>query len=133
MTDIYFTTYYAPGRYDDKSDFLDLSSYDFTENYVQSRLREVTYDGGIYMLPMDYNALGITYNKTLLDENGWKLPTSFKELEELAPKVEEAGYTLCRDQLQYPGFGFQFLWRYCLQWKACRHLTAITHRHPCSR
>ena len=109
MTDIYFTTYYAPGRYDDEADFLDLSSYDFTGEYVQSRLREVTLNGGIYMLPMGYNALGITYNKTLLDENGWELPTSFKELEELAPKVEEAGYTLCLDQLQYPGFGFQFL------------------------
>lgn len=109
MTDIYFTTFYAPGRYDDKSDFLDMSGYDFTGNYVQSRLREVTFDGGIYMLPMGYNALGITYNKTLLDKNGWKLPTSFKELEELAPKVEKAGYTLCLDQLQYPGFVFQFL------------------------
>ena len=109
MTDIYFTTYYVPGRYDDKADFLDLSGYDFTGDYVQSRLREVTLDGGIYMLPMGYNALGITYNKTLLDKNGWKLPTSFKELEELAPKVEEAGCTLCLDQLQYPGFGFQFL------------------------
>ena len=109
MTDIYFTTYYVPGRYDDKSDFLDLSGYDFTGNYVQSRLREVTLDGSIYMLPMGYNAIGITYNKTLLDKNGWELPTSFKELEELAPKVKEAGYNLCLDQLQYPGFGFQFL------------------------
>ena len=109
MTDIYFTTYYSPGRYDDKADFLDLSSYDFSGEYVQSRLREVTLDGGVYMLPLGYNALGITYNKTLLDKNGWKLPGSFKELEELAPKVEEAGCTLCLDQLQYPGFGFQFL------------------------
>ena len=59
MPDIYFTTYYVPGRYDDKEDFLDLSGYDFTGDYVQSRLREVTLDGGIYMLPMGYNALGI--------------------------------------------------------------------------
>lgn len=109
MTDIYFTTYYTPGRYEDKEDFLDLSGYDFSGNYAQSRLREVTLDGGIYMLPMGYNALGITYNKTLLDKNGWTLPTSFQELEALAPKVEAAGYTLCLDQLQYPGFGFQFL------------------------
>ena len=109
MTDIYFTTYYVPGRYDDKSDFLDLSGYDFTGNYVQSRLREVTLDGGVYMLPMGYNALGITYNKTLLDKNGWELPTSLKELEKLAKKVKKAGYNLCLDQLQYPGFGFQYL------------------------
>lgn len=109
MPDIYFASYYTPGRLDDEADFIDLSSYDFTENYVQSRLREVTYDGGIYMLPLVYNALGITYNQTLLDKNGWELPTSLEELEALAPKVEAAGYTFCRDQLQYPGFGFQYL------------------------
>ncbi len=109
MTDIYFTSYYTPGRLDDKADFIDLSSCDFTENYVQSRLREVTYDGGIYMLPLSYNASGITYNKTLLDKNGWELPTSLEELEELAPKVEAAGYTFCLDQLEYPGYGFQYL------------------------
>lgn len=109
MTDIYFTTNYAPGRFDDKSDFLDLSTYDFTGNYVQSRLREVTLDGGVYMLPLGYNALGITYNKTLFDKNGWKLPTNLEELEKLAKKAKKAGYNLCLDQLQYPGFGFQFL------------------------
>lgn len=109
MTDIYFTTNYAPGRFDDKSDFLDLSTYDFTGNYVQSRLREVTFDGGVYMLPLGYNALGITYNKTLFDKNGWKLPTNLEELEKLAKKAKKAGYNLCLDQLQYPGFGFQFL------------------------
>lgn len=64
MTDIYFTSFYTPGRYDDEEDFLDLSAYEFTDNYTQSRLREVTYDGGIYMLPQGYSALGITYNKT---------------------------------------------------------------------
>ena len=44
MTDIYFTSFYTPGRYNDADDFLDISSYDFTNNYTQSRLREVTVD-----------------------------------------------------------------------------------------
>lgn len=109
MTDIYFTTYYTPGRYDDKADFLELSGYDFTGNYVQSRIREVTYDGGVYMLPMGYNAIGITYNKTLLEKNGWELPENLEEMAELKAKVEKAGYTFCRNQLQYPGFGFQYI------------------------
>ena len=59
MPDIYFATYYTPGRYDDANDFLDLSAYDFTGNYTQSRLREVTNAGAVYMLPLGYNALGI--------------------------------------------------------------------------
>ena len=109
MPDIYFTTYYTPGRDDDTADFLDLSGYDFTGNYVQSRLREVTYNGGVYMLPLAYNALGITYNKTLLEKNGWTLPTNLSEMEELKTEVEDAGYTFCANMLQFPGSGFQYL------------------------
>ena len=45
------------------------------------------------MLPSLYNCYGITYNKTLLEQHGWKLPTSFTELEELADKAKEAGVT----------------------------------------
>lgn len=109
MTDIYFTTYYSPGRYHDAADFLDLSSYDFTGNFAQSRLREVTDEGSVYMLPLAYNAMGITYNKTLLDANGWTLPTNLEELAALKTQVEDAGYVFSRCQLQYPGYGFQFL------------------------
>lgn len=109
MTDIYFTTYYTPGRYDDANDLIDLSAYDFTGNFTQSRLREVTVDGGVYMLPLGYNALGITYNKTLFEKNGWDLPQNLDELEALRDKAEAAGYIFCRDQLQYPGYGFQYL------------------------
>jgi raffinose/stachyose/melibiose transport system substrate-binding protein len=76
LPDIYSTTYYTPSRTDDEGDFLDLSGYDFMDNYTPSRLRDVSYNGGIYMLPMGYSAIGITYNKTLLDANGWTLPTN---------------------------------------------------------
>ena len=109
MTDIFFCTYYTPGRSDDASDFLDLSSYSFTDSYAQSRLREVTNDGAVYMLPLGYNALGITYNKTLLEKHGWTLPTNLAELEDLKAKADAAGVIFCRDQLQYPGYGFQYL------------------------
>ena len=109
LTDIYFTTFYSPKAEDVSDQLLDLSGYDFTDNYIQSRLREVTSNGGIYMLPLYYSCFGITYNKTLLDKNGWDLPTSLKEVEELAPKVEEAGYNLCLDMYQFPGYGFQYL------------------------
>ena len=109
MPDIFFNTYYVPGRYDDEGDFLDLAGYGFTDNFVQSRLREVTLDGAVYMLPMSYNALGITYNKTLLEKHGWTLPTSLTEMEKLKEKAEKAGVVFCRDQLQFPGYGFQYL------------------------
>ena len=109
IPDIYFTTYYNSGTEDVSDQFLDLSKYDFVDNYVPARLNDVTVDGSVYMLPLAYNCLGITYNKTLLDKNGWKLPTSLKEMEELAPKVKKAGYHFALAQLQYPGFGFQYI------------------------
>lgn len=109
LPDIYCTTVYAPGRQDLSGKLLDLSGYGFTDNYQEARLREVTENGAIYLLPSYYTCIGITYNKTLLEKNGWELPKSFKELEELAPKVKEAGYQLALNQTQYPGYGFQYM------------------------
>ena len=109
LPDIYFATTYVPGRQDDAADFLDLSGYDFTGNFAQSRMREVTYEGGVYMLPLGYNALGITYNKTLLEKHGWTLPATFADLEDLKVKCEEADVIFCRNQAGSPGYGFQYL------------------------
>ena len=50
MTDTFFNTVYTPGHLGDENDFLDMSGLDFTDNYVQSRLREVTPNGGAVSL-----------------------------------------------------------------------------------
>ena len=77
LPDVCTLTYYDP-RIDLVSDkLLDLSGYDFTDNYVESRLQDVFDNGAIYLLPSVYNCYGITYNKTLLREHGWELPNSF--------------------------------------------------------
>ena len=109
LPDICTQTYYKPDVVDVSDKMIDLSGYDFTDNYVESRLKDVSDDGALYMLPSLYNCYGITYNKTLLEKNGWKLPTSFTELEELADKAKEAGVTLCMAQIQYPGSAFQYV------------------------
>lgn len=57
MTDIFFNTVYTPGHLDDENDFLDMSGLDFTDNYVQSRLREVTPNGGAVSLDVARSAL----------------------------------------------------------------------------
>ena len=81
LPDVCTLTYYDP-RIDRVSDkLLDLSGYDFTDNYVESRLQDVFDNGAIYLLPSTYNCYGITYNKTLLKKYGWELPNSFAELE----------------------------------------------------
>jgi len=111
MPDIYsasvFTSAQRQSELPDR--LIDLAGYSFTNNYVQARLREVTENGAIYMLPSYFSCIGITYNKKILADNGWELPKSMKEVEELAPKVREAGYNLCLNQLQFPGYEFQYL------------------------
>ena len=109
LPDVCTLTYYDPQIDLVSNKLLDLSGYDFTDNYVESRLQDVFDNGAIYLLPSTYNCFGITYNKTLLREHGWELPNSFTELEELAAKAKEAGVDLCLPQIQYPGYGFQYL------------------------
>ena len=109
LPDICTLTLYDPELLDLSDRMLDLSGYAFTDNYVESRLKEVSDDGAIYMLPSAYNCFGITYNKTLLEKHGWTLPQSFRELEQLAKEAEKAGVQLCLPQIQYPGYGFQYL------------------------
>ena len=109
LPDICTLTQYSPDVLDVSDKMLDLSGYAFTDNYVESRLRDVVANGAIYLLPSHYSCLGITYNKTLLERHGWSVPTSLNELEELAEKAAQADVQLCLDQLQYPGYGFQYL------------------------
>ncbi len=108
MPDIYTTTVYFPGQEDLSDSLIDLSSYDFTNGYTEARLRDVSDNGAIYLLPTAYNCTGITYNKTLLEKHGWKLPTTFAELEDLAAKAKEAGVNLALHQSVLPGYGFQY-------------------------
>lgn len=109
LPDICTQTVYDPDINDVSDKMIDLSGYDFTDNYIEARLQDVSDDGAIYMLPSAYSCIGITYNKTLLEEHGWSLPKSFADLENLAAEAKEAGVQLCLAQTEYPGYGFQYM------------------------
>ena len=127
VPDIYFTTVYAKGT-DFSETLLDLSAYPFTDNYSESFLRSVREDDGVFLLPICYNAIGITYNKNLFEEHGWTLPNNMDELADLKTKAEEAGCDFSLTQLNLPGYGFQYFFNVAsagwfstlegLQWQA---------------
>ncbi|PIO96532.1 Extracellular solute-binding protein family 1 [uncultured Pleomorphomonas sp.] len=48
------------------------------------------YDGKLYALPKTYETLGIFFNQTFFDKNGWKAPTTIAELEALADEALKA-------------------------------------------
>ncbi len=110
LPDICIQTVFSTGNSNVSETMIDLSGYDFTDNYFESMLKDVTEDdGAIYMLPSAFTCFGITYNKTLLQKHGWDLPNSFSDLEKLAEQTKEVGVQLCQAQIQYPGYGFQYL------------------------
>lgn len=69
----------------------DLSEYSFTNRFSTAVLDQVAIDGGIYLLPVNYAMYGIFYNKTLMEEHGWTLPSNFAELEALCQDIRNEG------------------------------------------
>ena len=49
------------------------------------------YNGKLYALAKTYETLGLFFNKTLFDKNGWKAPTTIAELETVAEEAKKAG------------------------------------------
>jgi raffinose/stachyose/melibiose transport system substrate-binding protein len=50
-----------------------------------------TFDGKLYALPKTYETMGLWYNKTLFDQNGWAAPKTISELETIADAVKAMG------------------------------------------
>jgi raffinose/stachyose/melibiose transport system substrate-binding protein len=48
-------------------------------------------DGELYSLPLTYESMILIYNKTLFEENGWQVPTTWAEMETLAATIKAAG------------------------------------------
>lgn len=74
-----------------KERLLDLSGCDFVNGFSTSLLDQVAIDGGVYLLPVSYSMYGIYYNKTLMEEHGWSVPSNVDELEALCGEIRAAG------------------------------------------
>ncbi len=56
-------------------------------------------DGKMYLAPLFFETEGFIYNKTLMQENGWDIPTTWDELIALAEKCDEENISV----LSYAG------------------------------
>ena len=61
----------------------DLSDQPWVESISDEALECVTLDGKVVGMPFTMAGEGIVYNKTMFQENGWEIPTTFSELESL--------------------------------------------------
>lgn len=69
-------------------------------------------DGKTYLAPMFYSPCGLFYNATLLEENGWTVPTTWDEMWELGDKALEQGIYL----FTYPTTGYFDAFFYALMY-----------------
>lgn len=61
----------------------------------ETRKESCVYNDKLYGLQI-WNASPeyvMVYNKTLFEENGWEVPTTYDELKELCGKIQDAGIT----------------------------------------
>ncbi|MGN0577403.1 MAG: 5'-nucleotidase C-terminal domain-containing protein [Ruminiclostridium sp.] len=78
--------------------YLDLTGEEFINNFYLTSLDTcVNSDGGLYFLPGPANMYGIIYDKTVLDENGWKAPESYSEFIELIHTIDNSGLTVIEE------------------------------------
>lgn len=90
IPDIFITSMILDGELA-KERLLDLSGYDLVNGFSTSVLDQVAIDGGVYLLPVSYAVYGIYYNKTLMEERGWAVPSNVEELEALCGEIRAAG------------------------------------------
>ena len=90
IPDIFITSQILDGELA-RERLADLSGCDFVNRLSTSVLDQVSVDGGVYLLPVNYGMYGIFYNKTLMEEEGWQVPSDFAGLEELCRKIREKG------------------------------------------
>lgn len=107
IPDIYITSQ-SFSKQSQEEYLLDLSNYDFVNSYSNTLLDSLDVNGSIYLLPSGYTLTGIYYNKTILEENHWEVPTSFKELVALSKKIEKAGYQTMGHGMSLDGFPFNY-------------------------
>lgn len=65
--------------------------YGWNDRYLPVMIDLGTFDGHLYTLPKTYESMIIFYNKTMFEENGWKVPTNRNELETVISAMLKKG------------------------------------------
>lgn len=102
----------------DLTDFFEepgLESDEPLKNLIQDGILETTKcapygDGKVYIAPFNSSPMGMVYNKTLFEENGWELPETWDDFFALGEKAKEKGIALFTYQGIYPGYMEEILW-----------------------
>ena len=74
---------------------IDFTGADWENIMPETRKASCTYNDKLYGLQIWNNSpeYVMVYNKTLFEENGWEVPTTYAELKDLCGKIADAGIT----------------------------------------
>lgn len=74
--------------------FVDLTDEDFVDNYTPTVIDALKYNGKTYTLPTGLSYYtGVYYNKTLFEENGLEIPTTWDEFQDVVATLRDSGVT----------------------------------------
>jgi len=68
------------------------SQYGWTDKIAAQSIEATSINGQLFGLPLQVDLIGMYYNKTVLDKEGWTAPTTVAELENLCKAAKEKGY-----------------------------------------
>ncbi len=80
-------------QYIDAGYLEDITGEDFLSAYNAAALDAVTSDGKIYAIPYAEDVVGVVYNKTMFEKNGWAIPTNREEYLALCDEIAATGVT----------------------------------------
>jgi ABC-type glycerol-3-phosphate transport system substrate-binding protein len=70
---------------------LDLSGDNFVSSYDGAALENAQVGGKLYYLPGPSTLYGIVYDRTMFEQNGWKIPQSYSEFLSLVKTIDDTG------------------------------------------
>lgn len=71
-------TYIQAGKYANLDSYAE--QYGWKDKILGCMYDSGVYNGSLYSIPMGMNIIGMVYNKQVLEENGWSVPTTVDEL-----------------------------------------------------
>ena len=84
---------------------IDFTGASWEDLMPEARKTSCVYNDKLYGLQIWHNSpeYVMVYNKTLFEENGWEIPSTYAELKDLCAKIAEQGITPCLCQVQMDG------------------------------
>lgn len=66
--------------------------YGWLDRFPEQSLEATSIDGTLYGLPLQVDLIGMYYNQTLMEQEGFEVPQTVEELKTLCQEASEAGY-----------------------------------------